>query len=836
VSHLADGHEGPMGLNGKRQGHELECKPGKRKRPQVVLDRDGILVLYKPPHWTMTTTAAMPRARSIQAWLCDNVGHRYPFLRKDPLQAGLVQRLDVETSGLVVVATQPKTFQQAWQLRSAGQFYREYIVLLHGLVPVEHCMGTLSYALKTDRWSTRVCERTGLPATTRYQAIGAYTRQWQEWDGSRRCSEHFTLIRARIFTGRTHQIRVHLRELARELKLGVCGVVGDYRYLPRSTMDSDKDFCPRVFLHAKVLRFPFPGKEGGHCSVSCDLPADLEDVLQNLIPHREATAQYQKCAQLLVRSAEPDPRDDRVSASRAVEDYEVDDAYDHGYGPPPGTPYRDEHVERRPEKARKDDDSRSPSRWCPESDEDSEVAAKGAKAPRPGRRMRARRSKDSAAAASPERRRRVRRIVRQSRKERPPAEQHQEQKNGNARAEELGKQQERDGDVEAEKKRNKLPARSPEREGRDETSPKEKSPKGKSDPPKEKSKSPKENSKSPKERRPERDDKEPRGVDKRSSRCPSENGSPVEHRSRRRRRSPSEKAPSERRSTKKPRGKEEPRKKRRRKRSPSRWRPVSPQPEIKQEVKEEVKEEEESQGEEDADIGVMMASVIGAPPSVSPILTPPSSPAPNGLDERLSAKGVVRPSPPPMLPQANGKKEPNGRIPGTARMVKKLRVKRSKRLEPKIAPKSSRRRRSSALEGILETPRRTRATSPRAQPRRLAMPRRIPQEARQTFKVLYRRRRAALNTLKILEDLEHVEAASPKRWRPGGVPRSRSRPSQETPAKTSQPRDRGKRHRRRRHHDGDVAMSERCRAAMETMKFADELLGPNLNRMLEVVS
>lgn len=293
-----------MPFNGNSWQHpqELECRPGKRKRPKVILERDGVLLLYKPPHWTMTTTAAMPRARSIQAWLCDNVGHRYPFIRQDPLQAGLVQRLDVETSGLVVVATRQKTFRQVWQMRSAGQFYREYSVLLHGLIPLKHCFGTLNYALRTDRWSTRVCERHGLPATTRYQATGAFLRHWDSADEGRRTS-YYTLVRARIFTGRTHQIRVHLRELARELQLGICGVVGDYRYLPRSAVELDKNFCPRVFLHAKVLRFPIPGARAHICAARCELPADLSEVLEALTPDREMTAKFQRIADTLAHGA-----------------------------------------------------------------------------------------------------------------------------------------------------------------------------------------------------------------------------------------------------------------------------------------------------------------------------------------------------------------------------------------------------------------------------------------------------------------------------------------------------------------------------------------------------
>jgi len=138
------------------QGEDVDYFPGKRQTPQVVFEGAGILVVYKPPHWTMTTTAEMPRDKSMQAWLGDTIGRRCKYLREDPLQSGLVQRLDVETSGPVVVATERGTFNKMWQLRAAGHFYREYRVLMHGLLPLKRCAGTLNYSLDTGRKFTKV--------------------------------------------------------------------------------------------------------------------------------------------------------------------------------------------------------------------------------------------------------------------------------------------------------------------------------------------------------------------------------------------------------------------------------------------------------------------------------------------------------------------------------------------------------------------------------------------------------------------------------------------------------------------------------------------------------
>lgn len=269
---------------------EVKCRPSKRQTPHAAFDQHGVLVVYKPPHWTMTTTAQMPRDKSIQAWVGDTFGRRYPFLREDPLQSGLIQRLDVQTSGPVVIATRRETFREMWRLRATGHFYKEYRALLHGALPLEHCCGMLDYSLDARRAGTEVCEYVGQPARTKYQAVAAFSRR--ESTDAEPAIRHYTLIRARILTGRTHQIRVHFRELARRLGFPVCGVVGDYKYLPWAEVLRDWAFCPRLFLHARILKFPLPEARGGFCCVSCVLPSDLGRVLRTLTPDRETTAKY----------------------------------------------------------------------------------------------------------------------------------------------------------------------------------------------------------------------------------------------------------------------------------------------------------------------------------------------------------------------------------------------------------------------------------------------------------------------------------------------------------------------------------------------------------------
>ena len=173
----------------------------------------------------------------------------------DPARAGIVHRLDRDTSGLLVVArTEPAFEALKAQLRDR-ELTREYLALVEGRPAAR--AGTIDAPLGRDRRvRTRVSTDTDEPrsAVTHFETEEAL--------------EGYTLLRVRLETGRTHQIRAHLLAIGHP-------VLGDPEYGRPGGNDIG---LARQFLHAGRLAFTHP-VTGERIDVRSPLPADLERVL-----------------------------------------------------------------------------------------------------------------------------------------------------------------------------------------------------------------------------------------------------------------------------------------------------------------------------------------------------------------------------------------------------------------------------------------------------------------------------------------------------------------------------------------------------------------------------
>ena len=171
----------------------------------------------------------------------------------DPERAGIVHRLDRDTSGLMVVARSPEVLRRLQAALAARQIEREYIALVEGRPPSR--TGTIEAPIGRD------------PRVRTRMAVGG--------SGAREARTHFTLDRAlrdtsllrlRLESGRTHQIRVHLRAIGHP-------VCGDPEYGTAGLLGLD-----RQFLHATRLAFEHP-VTGERIEVISPLPADLQAAL-----------------------------------------------------------------------------------------------------------------------------------------------------------------------------------------------------------------------------------------------------------------------------------------------------------------------------------------------------------------------------------------------------------------------------------------------------------------------------------------------------------------------------------------------------------------------------
>ena len=173
---------------------------------------------------------------------------------EDPWRAGIVHRLDRNTSGLLVVAKNDTVHRGLKESMARREIRREYLVLVEGRPPSRS--GTIEAPIGRDR---RVRVLMSTDTDTPKDAITHF-----EID---RALPSSTLLRVRLQTGRTHQIRVHMQAIGHP----VCG--------DREYGHSDLHGLERQFLHAARLAFTHPITGDGVDLVS-PLPADLAAALQ----------------------------------------------------------------------------------------------------------------------------------------------------------------------------------------------------------------------------------------------------------------------------------------------------------------------------------------------------------------------------------------------------------------------------------------------------------------------------------------------------------------------------------------------------------------------------
>ncbi len=183
---------------------------------------------------------------------------------------GIVHRLDRDTSGLMVAAKDDDTQRALQDLIRLRTLDRRYITLVHG--HVAHDQGTISTGIAR---STRDRQKMAVSDDpTAREAITTF-RVLERFDASRG-DEGYTLLECHLYTGRTHQIRVHMRHINHPC-------VGDPLYgKGKGAARADRGLT-RQFLHSWRIRFTHP-VTGEEIACHDELPWDLAAVLDELAP------------------------------------------------------------------------------------------------------------------------------------------------------------------------------------------------------------------------------------------------------------------------------------------------------------------------------------------------------------------------------------------------------------------------------------------------------------------------------------------------------------------------------------------------------------------------
>jgi 23S rRNA pseudouridine1911/1915/1917 synthase len=216
----------------------------------VVYEDDDILVINKSPGLVVHPGAGNREGTVLNALL-----HIAPQVRDVP-RAGIVHRLDKETSGLMVVAKTLEAQTSLVRQLQARTVHREYVALVHGCFPGTQLIEGDIGRHPTQRTKMAVVTYNGKEARTHVEPL-----------------EHFeahTLVACKLETGRTHQIRVHLSHVGHPL-------VGDPQYGKRNGVPK----FSRQALHARGLALVHP-KSGKAMRWEAELPVDFSELLNSL--------------------------------------------------------------------------------------------------------------------------------------------------------------------------------------------------------------------------------------------------------------------------------------------------------------------------------------------------------------------------------------------------------------------------------------------------------------------------------------------------------------------------------------------------------------------------
>ena len=218
----------------------------------VVYEDAAILVLNKP-----AGLVVHPAAGNWSGTLLNGLLHHMPAIAGVP-RAGIVHRLDKETSGLMVVAKTLEAHTDLVRQLQARTVKREYLALVWGTPLLNGKVDTAIGRHSRDRVKMAVSQNmTAKPALTHYHRLASSTL-----DG-----RIVSLVRCQLETGRTHQIRVHMQSIGFAL-------VGDQLYGKAHLAP----VFPRQALHAFQLGLIHP-VSGKVCEWSVPVPQDFSDLL-----------------------------------------------------------------------------------------------------------------------------------------------------------------------------------------------------------------------------------------------------------------------------------------------------------------------------------------------------------------------------------------------------------------------------------------------------------------------------------------------------------------------------------------------------------------------------
>ena len=204
-------------------------------RPPVIYEDDNVIVLNKP-----SGLLSMAKGEYCPEATLEDYGL-------------LVHRLDRDTSGVVILAKNPETQKMLRKQFQDRKTHKTYYAIIEGRPKLDAALIDLPIARNLKRPTTFQVDQNGKDSQTYYKAI--------------KSNGQYSLLELKPKTGRTHQLRVHLKYLGHP-------ILGDVVYGNEGAKKQ-----PRLFLHAGELEISIPGKQGNiRKTFTAELPQEFDHV------------------------------------------------------------------------------------------------------------------------------------------------------------------------------------------------------------------------------------------------------------------------------------------------------------------------------------------------------------------------------------------------------------------------------------------------------------------------------------------------------------------------------------------------------------------------------
>lgn len=230
-----------------------------KSSPKIIFEDNNLLVIDKPAGVVVNRAETTTKVETIQDWAEERIGE-FGEVGEFRDRGGIVHRLDKDTSGILIIAKTSEAFENLKNQFKNRTTVKKYLALVHG--KVEPAQGAINAPIERNPFNRKHFGvfPGGREAVTQYQTYRTY--------------KSYTLLEVTPKTGRTHQIRVHLKYINYP-------VVADPIYGGRKNSQQDSKWCPRLFLHATQLQIKHP-QTGKLMNFQSSLPSELATVL-NLI-------------------------------------------------------------------------------------------------------------------------------------------------------------------------------------------------------------------------------------------------------------------------------------------------------------------------------------------------------------------------------------------------------------------------------------------------------------------------------------------------------------------------------------------------------------------------